>query len=125
VYLLWVEVGKVWMTLKWFVSLALLHIQWIVLYSILKSHRTPNMPRLYVQVGVDALLLSTFVYSCVQFSNHFITLRVLQDPYKPVRLRNAPPTASRIPPTLYCVLLQAHNKLMLIREFLNYVVTWS
>jgi hypothetical protein len=125
VYLLLVEVWKVWVTLKWFVSLALSHNQRIVLNPIMKSHLTLNMPRLYVQVGADALLLSMFVYSCVQFSIHFITLRVLQDPYKPVRLRNALPTASHIPPKLYCVLLQAHNKLMFIREFLNYEVTWS
>ena len=124
-YLLLVEVWKVWVTLKWFVSLALSHIQRIVLNPIMKSHLPLNMPRLYVQVGADALLLSMFIYSCIQFSNHFITLRVLQDPYKPVRLRNALPTASRIPPKLYCVLLQAHNKLMFIREFLNYEVTWS
>ena len=122
-YLLLVEVWKVWVTLKWFLSLALSHIQRIVLNPIMMSHLTLNMPRLYVQVGADALLLSMFVYSCVQFSIHFITLRVLQDPYKPVRLRNALPTASHIPPKLYCVLLQAHNKLMFIREFLNYEVT--
>ena len=124
-YFLLVEVWKVWVTLKWFVSLALSHIQRIVLNPIMKSHLPLNMPRLYVQVGADALLLSMFVYSCVQFSNHFITLRVLQDPYKPVRFRSALPTASRVPPKLYCVLLQAHNKLMFIRDFLNYEVTWS